>query len=122
MVLDHVEAFNQHDRRRLLAGLAPDAVWNTGRDTFVGHAALAELFDDDLWLLGPSLGVQNLVCDGSVVAAQFIEALTVEGVRQSFAIAGFFVIRAGLIQSVKIYREGSADVGPDDRHDRHPVR
>lgn len=112
LVLDHVEAFNRHDRDRLLAGLAPDAVWNTGRDTVVGRAELAEIFDDGLWLLDPSLAVDGLVCDGAAVAAQLTEELTVDGVRRSHPIAVFFTLRAGLIQHVKVYREGSADIEP----------
>jgi hypothetical protein len=30
---------------------------------------------------------------------------------RTFAIAGFYVMRDGLIASAKIYREGSADIG-----------
>lgn len=60
-VLEHVAAFNAHDRLRLLAGLAADATWLTGRDSFQGHAELAEMFDDWLWSLNPSLRVLRLV-------------------------------------------------------------
>ena len=114
-MLEHVEAFNQHDRDRLLAGLAPGTVWNTGRDTFVGHAELAGIFDDGLWLLDPALAVERLVCDGSAAAAQLTEELTVDGVRRSHPIAVFFTLRAGLIEHVKVYREGSADIEPTDQ-------
>ncbi len=42
LILDHVEAFNTHDRARLLGGLAEDVVWSTGRDTIRGVEVLAE--------------------------------------------------------------------------------
>lgn len=43
LVTEHVEAVNAHDRRRLLAGLAPDVTWSTGPGTFDGTQALAEM-------------------------------------------------------------------------------
>ncbi|GAA5036275.1 hypothetical protein GCM10023317_90170 [Actinopolymorpha pittospori] len=41
---------------------------------------------------------------------ELTETLTVEGRERSDAIAGFYRLRDGRIESAKIYREGSADV------------
>lgn len=110
VVARHLEAFNRHDTDGLLATLATDAVWNTGQDTIRGHQALADLFDPGLWALNPSLTVRTLLVEGNLVAAQLDEELTVDGDVRRFTIAGFFDVRAGLIQSTKIFREGSADI------------
>jgi ketosteroid isomerase-like protein len=109
-VEEHLAAFNAHDTRRLLAGFAADAVWNTGRDVARGTAELAELFDDWLWSLRPSLETRSLLVDGDRAAAQLVERLTVDGAEQVFAIGVFFHVRDGLIVSGKVYREGSADL------------
>ena len=110
LVLDHVEAFNDHDRGRLLRGLAADVVWSTGRDTIRGAEALAEIFDDELWAMQPFLTVEHLLVQGNRAGAQMSEALTVAGEQRCFAIAVFFHIRGGRIQQAKVYREGSADI------------
>ena len=110
LVAEHLAAFNAHDRERLLAGLHPDAVWSTGRDTVRGRAALAELFDDGLWELAPSLTVRSTVAGDGRVAAELTEALGVDAVRHVFAVGAFFVVVGGLIVRAKVYREGSADL------------
>jgi len=110
LVLDHVEAFNTHDRARLLRGVAEDVVWSTGRDTTVGVEALAEIFNDGLWVMQPSLTVEHLLVQGNRAGAQMSEALTVVGEQRCFAIAVFFHIRGGRIRQAKVYREGSADI------------
>ncbi len=107
---DHVEAFNTHDRRRLLAGLAPDVTWSTSADTFHGTQALAGIFDDGLWAMQPSLTIVDLLVDHDRAAAQMVETLTVEGQQRRFMIACFFEVCAGRIQRAKVYREGSADI------------
>jgi ketosteroid isomerase-like protein len=109
-VEEHVAAFNAHDTARLLAGLAPEAVWVTGRDTVTGRAALAELFDDGLWALEPHLDLLSAVVEDSRAAAQLRESITPDGERQSFAIAVFLEFKGGLISRAKVYREGSADL------------
>jgi ketosteroid isomerase-like protein len=109
-VEEHVAAFNAHDTRRLLAGLAPDAIWITGADKLVGRDALGELFDDWLWSTDPALSVISLVIEEDRAAAQLREEMTVEGKRREFLIAAFFEIADGLITRAKIYREGSADL------------
>jgi len=110
VVLAHVEAFNDHSTERLLDSLSNDAVWMTGRDILTGRAELAELFDQGLWDLAPSLEVRSLVVDGTAVAVQLYEELTLDGERQGFDIAVFFAISDGLIRTAKVYREGSADI------------
>jgi len=110
LVLDHVEAFNTHDRARLLRGVAEDVVWSTGRDTIIGVEALAEIFDDGLWVMQPSLTVEHLLVQGDRAGSQMSEALTFAGEERCFAIAVFFHIRGGRIQQAKVYREGSADI------------
>ncbi|MDX6257885.1 MAG: uncharacterized protein QOJ11_4219 [Frankiales bacterium] len=109
-VREHIAAFNAHSTERLLAGFAADAVWRTGADVFEGEAGLAHLFDPWLWTLSPSLTLGNLVAEGSRVAVQLVEELTVDGELQRMDIAVFFEIRDGKIVSAKVYREGSADL------------
>ena len=109
-VTEHIDAFNAHDTERLLAGLAEDARWATGQDVFQGRASLAELFDDGLWALNPSLEVRTVVSDGEASAAELLEELTVDGERRRFAIAVFLRFADGLITSATVYREGSADL------------
>jgi hypothetical protein len=110
VILDHLDAFNQHDSRRLLAGLSSTVVWRTGSDRFEGHSQLGGLFGDDLWDLAPSLTVHPLLIDGTHAAAELREDLTVDGVAQTFPIAVFIEIEAGLIEQATVYREGSADI------------
>lgn len=110
LVEDHVAAFNAHDSARLLAGLAPDCVWRTGHDTVQGAAALADLFDDWLWSLEPSLTVRTLLTDGERAAAEITERFVVDGREQRLAKSVFFECRGGLLTRVTVYCEGSADV------------
>lgn len=109
-VLQHVAAFNAHDRERLLSGLHPDIIWSTGRDTLQGHAPLAALFDDGLWTLSPSLRMVRLVAGTGVAAAELEESLTVDGEVQTFPIACFFDLDGPSIVRVKVFREGTADI------------
>lgn len=78
LVTDHVDAFNSHDRPRLLAGLASDITWSTGADTFRGVQRLLDVFDDGLWALQPSLTITDLLVDENRAAAQMLEVLNVE--------------------------------------------
>ena len=110
LVREHLAAFNAHDSERLLAGLAEDVRWTTGHDAFRGRQALAELFDDGLWAMGPSLELRTLVADGAAAAAELVEDITVNGERRRFAIAVFFRFADGLITHATVYREGSADL------------
>ena len=109
-VLEHVAAFNAHDRERILTGLAPDVTWSTGRDTLHGQAALTELFDDGMWALTPHLHVVRLVVQGDRAAAEVVETLTVDGVEHVFTIACFFDLRGSVIHRVTVLREGTADL------------
>jgi SnoaL-like domain len=110
LVLDHVAAFNAHSTARLLAGLTEDAVWVTGQDVVRDHDGLRELFDDWLWSLNPELTVRTLVTQAGCAAAELREDLGVDEQRQSMNIAVFFETDAGRIRSVKVYREGRAEV------------
>jgi hypothetical protein len=110
VVLEHLDAFNQHSSDRLLAGFSADAVWATGQDVFEGRAALAELFEPGLWAHDPSLTVLSLIANDAGAAAELREELTVDGERRSFNIAVIFEVDRGLIRKAKVYREGSADI------------
>lgn len=109
-VLEHVAAFNAHDRERILAGLAADVTWSTGRDTRHGQAALTELFDDGLWELAPHLHVVRLLVEGDRAAAEIVETLTIDGAQHVFAIACFFDLQHAVIHRVTVFREGTADL------------
>ncbi len=106
----HLAAFNRHDTAGLMATLAEDVTWRTGRDTIHGRAAVAELFDDWLWALNPSLTLLGSVAESSMVAAQLVERLTLDGELRQFVIAGFFEVDQGVIRVATIFREGSADL------------
>lgn len=110
LISEHVAAFNAHDTERVLAGLADDAVWITGRDRFQGRAALADVFDDWLWSMEPSLEVRGIVVDGDSAAAELTERITVDGELRRYPIAVFFRFAAGLITQATVYREGNADL------------
>jgi ketosteroid isomerase-like protein len=112
LVAEHLAAFNAHDSARLLAGLAADVRWVTGQDVFRGRDELAELFDDGLWAMRPRLEQRSLVVGDDAAAAELMEELTVDGEQRRFAIAVFFRFADGLISSVTVYREGSADIEP----------
>jgi ketosteroid isomerase-like protein len=107
---EHLAAFNAHDTQRLLAGLADDVLWATGRDLISGRAALIELFDDGLWAMNPSLELRTSLAEGDTAAAELTEELTVDGERVRFPIAVFLRFRDGLITHATVYREGSADL------------
>jgi hypothetical protein len=109
----HFAAFNRHDAAALLAGLTDEIVWSTGTDTFRGREALTELFDDWLWSMEPRIDVLRTIVDDGNAAAECVEHLVIEDVVQSFPIGVFFVVRGSLISSVKVFREGTADVDPD---------
>lgn len=108
-----MDAFNAHDTERLIAGLHRDVVWATGSDLYRGTARLREeLFDDALWAMQPSLSRRTLVIEGDQAAGTFREALIVAEKRREFDIAVFFSVEDGLIRTVKVFREGSADIEP----------
>lgn len=109
-VAEHLAAFNAHDTQRLLAGLAEDALWTTGRDRIRGREALAGIFDDWLWAMNPSLEPRAVIADGELAAAELTERLTVEGEPQQFPIAVFFRFADGLIKQATVYREGNAEL------------
>ena len=110
LVEDHLAAFNAHDSARVLAGLAADVQWATGQDVFRGREALAEVFDDGLWELGPALELRTLIAAEDMAAAELVEQLTVGGELRRFTIAVFFRFAGGLITHATVYREGSADI------------
>jgi hypothetical protein len=112
-VLDHVAAFNAHDTSRLISGLRRDVVWATGSDVFRGLSTLrADVFDEGLWAMRPSLEVRTLLIDGEAAAGVFHEVLIVNDKTREFDIAVFFTVSDGLIGRVKVFREGSADIEP----------
>lgn len=106
----HVEAFNDGDLEKLLAGFTEDALWITGQTVVRGQAELSSLFSGAIDGLRPHLAVENLIAEDSRAACQMTETLLVEHEQRSYPIAAFFRLRDGLIASAKVYREGSAEV------------
>ncbi|NUR58433.1 MAG: nuclear transport factor 2 family protein [Catenulispora sp.] len=111
LVREHVRAFSEGDLDALLAGLAEDTVWITGRTTVRGKADLEPFFKAAIDDLRPRLAIENLVVRGSKAAAQMTETLVWDGAEQAFPIAAFFSLREGLIVTAKVYREGTAELG-----------
>jgi hypothetical protein len=71
-----------------------------------------ELFDQGLRELRPSLDVRALLVEGASAAAVLHEVLVVGGDSKEFDIAVFFAARDGQIETVTVFREGSADIAP----------
>jgi hypothetical protein len=110
-IRDHVARFNAQDLQPLLAGLAVDVVWQTGRDTFRGRDALAALFSDAFGVLAPKLTIHSMLIVQDRAACELRERMTVAGVLREDFIAGFYRVDTnGVITSAKIYREGTADI------------
>jgi ketosteroid isomerase-like protein len=110
VVRKHVEAFNDGDLERLLAGFAEDALWITGQTVVRGRNELTSLFGDAIDGLRPHLAVENLITEHGRAACQLTETLLFEHEQRSYSIAVFFRLHDGLITSAKVYREGSAEV------------
>jgi hypothetical protein len=108
VVAEHLKAFNAHDSARLLAGLAKDAQWITGSDVIEGHDELADVFDAGLWAMDPSLDVLRAAAGPGTVAVELLEQMTKDGEVRQFHIAVFYDVADGLIQRVKVFREGNA--------------
>jgi ketosteroid isomerase-like protein len=109
-VLDHIESFNNHDTAGVLRGLAPDVVWVTGTDAHRGRSSLLDVFDDWLWSLNPHLEIARLIAEGSSAALECVETLVVDGRQSTFRLAVFFDVCDGLLASVKVFREGTAQL------------
>ncbi|HEY7339238.1 MAG TPA: nuclear transport factor 2 family protein [Ktedonobacterales bacterium] len=110
-IRDHVAAFNAQDLQSLLAGLAEDAVWQTGQDTFYGRDELATLFSEAFRTIAPELAIRSMLVDQDRVACELLEILTIDDAMREDFIAGFYSVDAnGVITSAKIYRQGSADI------------
>ncbi|MBR7833331.1 nuclear transport factor 2 family protein [Actinospica durhamensis] len=109
-VREHVEAFNDGDLERLMAGFAEDALWITGETVVRGLGELRSFFGGAIDGLRPNLAVENLVAQDCRAACQMTETLLFEQEQRSYSIAAFFRLRDGLITSAKVYREGSAKV------------
>jgi hypothetical protein len=60
----------------------------------------------------PSLAVRTLLAEGETAAGTFHEVLTVNDELREFDIAVFFTVRDGVIRTVQVFREGSADIEP----------
>jgi hypothetical protein len=108
LVENHVAAFNAHDVRRVLDGLAEDVVWQTGSDTFVGLHQVERLLREAAGLL-PVLEIKSVLVAGQRAAVEMTERYFHEGRTHEVAIAVFFSFDRGLISRVKVFREGSAD-------------
>ncbi|NUP52790.1 MAG: nuclear transport factor 2 family protein [Catenulispora sp.] len=109
-IREHVRAFTEGDLQALMAGLADDTVWITGRTTVRGRAELEPFFKTAIEDLHPHLTIENLLVQDSQAAAQLTETLTWNGTEQTFPIAAFFSLHNGLITTAKIYREGTAEL------------
>jgi hypothetical protein len=108
LVEEHVAAFNAHDVRRVLDGLADDVVWQTGSDMFVGLRQVERLLREAAGLF-PMLEIKSMLVGGQRAAVEMTERYLHEGRTREVAIAVFFSFDRGLISRVKVFREGSAD-------------
>lgn len=106
----HVVAFNDRDVERLLAGFTDDAEWVTGEYRCRGHAALEGLFRGAFNAVAPQLEIVRMIPGADVVAAEFVEHMTIDRKAVQAPIAGFYTLRDGRMSRAKIYREGSADI------------
>jgi ketosteroid isomerase-like protein len=109
-IREHIDAFNEGDIERLLAGFSEDALWVTGQTVVRGRDELSRFFAAAIERLRPHLALENLITADGRAACQMTETLLSQKTQRSYSIAAFFRLNNGLITSAKIYREGSAEV------------
>lgn len=100
----HLEAFSAHDLPALLATLAPDALFSTGTTT-IDPAEFEEFFGWAMREIDPTMEVTNLLVDGTHVACQFVESVTLAGDRRHLYRAAFYTVDNAVITSAKVYDE-----------------
>ena len=104
VVRAHLEAFSLRDLPGMLATLAADAVFVTGK-TLVPPAEFEEFFGWAMREINPTMKITKLVVDDSYVACEFVESVTLEGQRKHLNRAAFYAVDAGLITAAKVYDE-----------------
>jgi ketosteroid isomerase-like protein len=72
---------------------------------------LRDFIRDAMEQLTPHLTVHRSIDGGDAVAVEMTERWSVDGRSDTGALVAVFSLREGKIESAKIYREGSADVG-----------
>ncbi len=107
VVSRHFEALARHDADAFFATLSSDVLWSTGSDVMSGISEVRELFDAGFWSWKPEITITSVVVDGRHAMAEIHEILHVAGQSLEFDIAIALSVDAGLITSVKTYREGS---------------
>jgi uncharacterized protein (TIGR02246 family) len=70
VVRERIEAFNDGDLERLMAGFTEDALWITGRTTVRGRDELRSFFGAAIKGLRPNLALRNLIVDDCHAACQ----------------------------------------------------
>jgi hypothetical protein len=100
----HLEAFSSRDLPAMIATMAPDAVFVTGR-TLVAPEEFEEFFSWAMREIDPTMEIINLVVDGGRVACEFLESVTLEAHRKYLNRAAFYTVKDGVITSAKVYDE-----------------
>ena|SRR5947209_1780685 len=111
VVRRHIAAFNARSIDDICATFSEEAVFTTGIDVVQGAAALRDFFQDAFSGAELALELRRAVVENDVAACELVEVISLPGeqVRQ-VAIAAFYTIRHGLLEQVKVYREGTAEL------------
>jgi hypothetical protein len=104
VVQAHLNAFSSRDLPAMIATMAPDAVFVTGT-TLVAPEDFEEFFGCAMREIGPTMKITNLVVDGSRVACEFVESVTLEGHRKHLNRAAFYTVEDDVITSATVYDE-----------------
>ncbi len=104
IVRAHLEAFGGRDLPAMLATMAPDAVFVTGK-TLVAPGEFEEFFGWAMRALDPTLQITSLVVESERVACEFVESVTVDGRRQRLNRAAFYTVNGDVITTAKVYDE-----------------
>ena len=104
VVRAHLEAFSAGNLSAMLATLAPEAVFVSGT-TLVPPREFEEFFGWAMRELAPTMEITDLVIDGTRVACQFIESVTLDDQRRHLNRAAFFAVDGEVITSAKVYDE-----------------
>ncbi len=104
VVRAHLDAFSARDLAAMLATMASDATFVTGTTT-IPPDEFEEFFGWAMREIEPTVTMTNLVMDDNQVAAEFIESVTIDGVRRHLNRAAFYTIRDHVICNAKVYDE-----------------